>query len=252
MTAYLFTHIPKAAGSWVRRNCIEPNFAPQDMIHFGGSARQIPEVRRAIAQRRGRDVAVWGHFVYGFHRLLPVDCRYFTVLREPVDRAVSYYYFVQETKIADHHHPERDLAMSMSLLDFSARPSARDVQSRYLAGFAYDRLLARGRGPGVVAACRRSALSHLRHRYDVVGFQDDLSGFADRLSQAYGWTCHGDRGRTWTTDRRPQVDDLSPEAVAELRRLNAMDLEVYDAARGSVSTTHITAKAEAELSSAAC
>ncbi|MEM8708259.1 MAG: hypothetical protein AAGE98_17480, partial [Actinomycetota bacterium] len=51
----------------------------------------------------------------------------------------------------------------------------------------------------------------------------------------YGWTCHGDRGRTWTTDRRPDVEELSDDTVAELRRLNVLDLEVYGEARAKVA-----------------
>ena len=44
--------------------------------------------------------------------------RYITFLREPLDRAVSHYYFIKDCDPKKYLHPLRDIADALSLEDF--------------------------------------------------------------------------------------------------------------------------------------
>mgnify|MGYP003573496753 FL=1 len=85
----IFLHIPKTAGTSLRRIVeqqvpadrllsLYPPFAPSD----GERVRE-----RLMSGTR----YLFGHLNYGVHKIVAVDARYITLLREPVSRVVSYY-----------------------------------------------------------------------------------------------------------------------------------------------------------------
>jgi len=79
-----------------------------------------------------------GHLPYGIHRFVSGEGqpRYYTMLRDPVERAISFYYECLwprgDKKVADH--PEHATAWKHDLIDFYQIPRFRNVQTRMIAG----------------------------------------------------------------------------------------------------------------------
>ena len=57
-----------------------------------------------------------GHLYFEIHREIPQSTGYFTMLRDPVDRIISNYYYVLRAK--DHRLHQRINAEKMSLADY--------------------------------------------------------------------------------------------------------------------------------------
>src|SRR5207237_5532245 len=94
-----YVHIPKAAGSTVRTVFL--NAWPRDTIGNSGNAFRNPDasagkIQRLIRPRKERQIRILvGHTPYGILREnLPSDARYITILREPVDQALSYLHYL--------------------------------------------------------------------------------------------------------------------------------------------------------------
>src|SRR5206468_13017876 len=106
-----------------------------------GSNRILPlfesmlgEELAAIAQNQmDRLRIVTGHLYFGAHEFSARPCTYITMLREPIDRVISHYYFVR-------HDPSNylyELARKMSLKEFGescGRQEPNNDQTRLLAG----------------------------------------------------------------------------------------------------------------------
>ena len=78
------------------------------------------------AERRDSVRLIWGaHVEYGLHEYLSEPVSYFTLLREPVNRVLSHYYFAREQRCA----PE-----DPSLPDHLAAHVEANLQTRLLGG----------------------------------------------------------------------------------------------------------------------
>src|SRR5881628_840427 len=93
--AIIFLHLPKAAGSTLNRfieweyplsqiYSVDPVFYRRSWAHL-----------QRFSKERLRKMRVFkGHMLFGLHAILPQPATYITVLREPVDRVLSAFYFM--------------------------------------------------------------------------------------------------------------------------------------------------------------
>ena len=80
----IFTHIPKVAGTSLVRKLVLPNY-PRDLIKsYKGELD--------LLRSRGRYQVLVGHSVYGIQHLVTGPVKMFTMLRDPIERAISHYY----------------------------------------------------------------------------------------------------------------------------------------------------------------
>lgn len=69
------------------------------------------------------------------------------VLRNPVDRAVSQYYFIQSCDTDSYQHPRLEDVKSKSLAGLCGMPEYQNVQTRFIAGLHWE-LIGRWLGLG--------------------------------------------------------------------------------------------------------
>ena len=133
----IFIHIPKAAGSTLNQVlnrqykaqhilCIKEGMSKQDSID---SFKQLPKKKKAHLR------CIRGHMPFGLHQWLPQPATYLTILRNPVERLISYYYFVLETPI--HHFHSEVVQNDLTLEDFVtkiANINETNLQTRWISG----------------------------------------------------------------------------------------------------------------------
>ena len=113
--------------------------------------------------------------------------RYITFFRDPVNRAVSYYYFIKDCDRKLYLHPLRYFADSMDLTGFYCNRRLQNMQTHFIAGyFASEMHL---RLPWLYTGRRllAKAKSNLDRHYLAYGlqerFEESLVIFQERL----GW-----------------------------------------------------------------
>src|SRR5690242_7431356 len=97
--AVIFLHIPKAAGSTLNR-LIEFEYPLFEMysidpVFYRWSGTHL---HRLSKRRLGKIRVFKGHMLFGLHAILPQPATYITVLREPVERVLSSFYFMRSYK----------------------------------------------------------------------------------------------------------------------------------------------------------
>lgn len=169
-----------------------------------------------------RDIRlVTGHFRYTeqYHRESLQNCLSVTVLRDPVDRFVSLYYY--------NHFKDSDYGKEhLSLEEYIAKPRARRCAEDYV------RLL---RGTGV--AHREfatendisSAIKNLK-RFDVVGCLERLPQFTQALAAKSGLELQIETLNKSPAPRSQRHAELPAALRKEIETLCRPSIEVYEAA----------------------
>jgi hypothetical protein len=239
--ALLFLHIPKAGGTTLH-SVVEKQFAPEMTFNIVGtdSPKSIKEFINLPEEQRARIRLVKGHMPYGLHKYLSVPATYITMLRDPVDRIVSHYYFVLNTPSHYLHHEVTSRKMSLS--DFVRSGMSTELtndQTRLTSGVekvntrlldGEERRTLRASREPVTREILETAKKNLQDHFSAVGlfsrFDESLLLFKRRL----GWRNIYYVRRNVTKDR-PGKQLLARETRDLIAQHNEMDVELYEYAR---------------------
>lgn len=113
---YIFLHIPKCAGTTLRYH-VENNFPRGECLPlYNSGTNQLtrPLVFDSITSfsqdDRARIRIVYGHEVYyGIHELFDKPARYFTFLRDPIAKTISFYNYRMQQAIRSNTLVEKDM-----------------------------------------------------------------------------------------------------------------------------------------------
>ena len=111
-----------------------------------------------------------GYVFFGIHESLHRPATYVTIIRDPIDRIISHYYYVRHT--SNHRFHSTVTSQSMSLKDYVSSGLAKELdngQVRLLAGRKADECFAIGQ-------CSKDLLEmakkNLQEHFIVVGLTE--------------------------------------------------------------------------------
>lgn len=203
----VYQHIPKCGGTAFREACgrmfpVTHELLPDrsDAVAWDGFAANVPD-----PQVEGeRVVMITGHYVHEgvrpWERFAPLrdaggNVEWLTVLREPLDRVISSFYYRQQ----------REAKVPHTLEDWVKRK--RNTQSRYLG---YE-------GGGA---------ANFLDRYVFVGITERLQESVGVLAAQLDCVAT-DVGRANVTTRKRA--ELAPGLAEKFRERNELDYELYEA-----------------------
>lgn len=214
----VFLHIPKTGGISLRELFLRASGGPSfRIIH---PIDDLERLRAKPEEFRAQVRLVEGHLYYGVHELLPNPCLYATMLRDPVERVLSYYSFVREYR--GHHLYAQVAGMSLGEClrarltietdNFMVRAltSIRNVHVEY------------GR---VTRAMLDEAAANLE-TFAAVGLTERFDESVAMFARVVGWGEVRAR-RLNATKQRVRREELSEEDLALVREHNALDIELY-------------------------
>lgn len=235
----VFMHVPKCGGTSVsealyatvplyrkigildspsiRRALAIQNTGNDDLSYHdeGPNARQISRFREALLlmHMAHRATLIHGHFLFSeaAWQHFGNRYRYVTILRDPVERTISNY--------------RMDLRTGTFSGDFDAFLDSAEGRRKALHKLRYFSGIATvepGREAEAMVLARRNM-----ERFSLIGFLDDLRGFADDFAALFGvrpWIAHYNRA-----EARPFT--ISDDQRARLTSLCAADIELYEHAR---------------------
>ena len=216
--AVIFVHIPKAAGTTLRK-IIERQYKPTAIFTVQESIeefKKLPEAQRTAIR------CLMGHMRFGAHELLPRVSIYITVLRDPLDRVISHYYYVLRSPDNVLHNDV--VSKSMSLKDFvcsGMTPELDNGQTRRLSGVGHSIGFGQCSTELLVSAKR-----NLREQFAVVGLAERFDETLILLKRALGWRVPLYVKENVTRNRPPR-EEISDDILAVMEKYNKLDIELY-------------------------
>ena len=218
--ALIFLHIPKTAGTTLNR-IIEWQYSPFAIFTMDPyRIRATPErLKRLSEGRRRRLRVVRGHMFYGIHEFLPQGARYFTMLRDPVARLLSSYYFILRRPLNPLH---RKVKREKLTVEDCVRlfPQRHNLQCRLIAGVkdtasADERLL-------------DTAKRNLVKSFSVVGISERFQESLMLIATTFDWKIPVYKNCK-VSKTRPEIGSGTVEMIRDYNRL---DVELYEFAKG--------------------
>lgn len=242
----IFLHIPKTAGSTLRKVITQQYRADQTLKCYyqkqGISLREALDEMKALSKEPAEGIKIiCGHVGFGIHEHLPWPCSYFTMLRDPIDRVISGYYHI----LRDSSHKFQAQVQRMSLKEYVSSGLLRSEAARINAVNAMDNAQTRLLSGHVVEAeisgapldygpCDKEMLErakkNLRERFKVVGLSERFDESLMLFKKTLGWSSiyYVKANVGWNRTRKEQI---SKDTLRCIEKYNELDFELYMYAR---------------------
>jgi hypothetical protein len=232
-----FMHIGKTAGTSVQHTLLE---AMAGAAIFHESLENFDVV--SAAELSINDLVI-GHFTYQHVKKLRPDRLLMTFLRDPVERVISNYSFLRsESPMSNYSRRAIEAARALTLREFllCEEPAVRMVTANCQAKWlAYD---IRPKHQSRISSLQGEAERNLAS-FDFVGIVEYFSESIAALSREIGVELVIKRLNV--TGARFSEPPVSSEDVELIRRMNAVDIALYQGARRKFERVHFAANVRA-------
>lgn len=204
-------HIPKTAGTSFR-NILKSVYGEKQVVRFDineiGSVRlnEVPYLKKELPPVK----VIHGHFEYTMleqHFSLPGNYKLITWMRDPVQRVVSNFFYLESRlkEILDEKRNNLNILSKMqrTLIEYARAEINRNRQAKFLAG--------------------RNA-----ETFDFIGIQEYFDDEIKRLAAVLEWKSLPKSLHHNKTSMEAAV--IPEEVLQEIRALNMEDMKLYEEA----------------------
>ncbi len=223
----IFMHIPKTGGDTLNQ-ILERQYQPEHIYSmlYEPSTIKADIFRRMSADRREEIRLLRGHMSFGIHQYLAGPFTYFTLLRQPIERVISLYYFILRTP--KHYLHEIITSENMSLL------TCLKNEISIVLDNAQTRMVSGVNGEPGFGECNEQTLEtakkNLREYFAVVGLTGRFDETLLMLQKAFGWRDIF-YTRRHVAKKRPRKENLSQDTLDALEKTQQLDIALYQYAQ---------------------
>lgn len=226
----IFTHVPRSAGTTLV-NIMSRHYPSREQFFFyvreksGNIDMALEEFKRLSDEDKNKLKLLQGHTSFGIHTYYPAYT-YITLLRDPTERVLSYYYYIVNRK--DHYLHNLVLNNKMRLEDFVTSGISAEldnIQVRQLSGMTKTLI---GK---CTEAMLNTAKSNLLNQYAVFGITERFDESIILMKRHFNWQ-YPFYYKMNTISNKPLKEQLSLSTRRAIEKYNGLDVELYNFATG--------------------
>jgi hypothetical protein len=186
------------------------------------ASESLRTLREMPKRERSKIRLVKGHYAYGLHELFPQEGNYFTLLRNPISRLISYYFYAKRTP---EHYLHRII--------FKENFDVSDLIQRKLTLELDNDQVRRVSGVGDTVKFGDCTVEMLELAKQNIAENFAVTGFTERFDESllliqdyFGWK-NVFYVRKNVAKSRPRRDTLPGNQIAAIREANVLDIKLY-------------------------
>lgn len=213
----IFLHSMKTGGTTLN-GIVDKLYRSKSIYKIGANRVESTNQLIALPQDKKDELEfITGHMYYGLHNHLG-ECEYITILRNPIERAISTYYHVLDRD----YHPWNPTLVdeNLSLIDYVEKDmmAANNHQTIMISGFSEIEFKENPQKALLVA------MENLDKKFSAIGITERFDEFVILLNKKFGWNIQefeklNVRGKEYNVS-------ISERKIIEEH--NKQDLELYE------------------------
>lgn len=219
----IFLHLPKTGGRTLEM-VIRRHFGSDRVFGvYAPQPAQALERYDGLSEQEKREYrAIVGHAPMDMHRKVPGPCVCVTLLRHPVDRVVSTYYFARRTESHPGYAPIHEQDMSLGeTVESGVIPMLDNGQTRVL-----------GEWWGEYGTCPPEAADRAMENIDshvaMAGLTERYDESLLLMARTFGWPWWSMLYvRRNVAPNRPPAAEIPRDVLSRIEELNQVDLDLY-------------------------
>ncbi|WP_368298715.1 sulfotransferase family 2 domain-containing protein [Cytobacillus firmus] len=208
----IHTHIPKTGGMTLR-SIVNKNYDKEKMLTNVFSS-SVSKFKKDIQEKTDIEF-VTGHHPFGLHEYTNRPCAYITMLRDPIERVISMYYYNLRKENHPLHKKVKQLTFEEFINDKGLSRRTINRQTQKIVGSLNPR-----------EDDLQKAKNILSKHYKVVGITEMFDESIFLMKKELGWQDISYERKNYTADR-PTREQFSNEIIERIKELNHIDMQLY-------------------------
>lgn len=199
------------------RRLLDDQYTKKGVLRYPPE-KPVQAIRKLSQAERKKIRCVYGHLRYGVHKHFSGQSVYITMVRDPLERILSTYYFVRS-------RPKNRLYHKVKRMSFSQFVTSRDPDIQASLNNHQTRMISGTRQPNI-----QKAINHIKRRFVVVGITEMYPESVFMMKKMLGWK-NVNYTKENVTKSRPKHTDISAEIKRHIVKNNQLDYQLYDFAK---------------------
>lgn len=225
-SAVLFLHIPKTAGSTFHM-ILHKRYPKKSVCNVFGARYSDKEIKEFIVlpDSKKKDIALLkGHQPFGLHNYMPKECTYISILRDPVERVISQYYYIKKNAFNPFH--EQVEKGGMSLVDFVESGMSIGINNGQCR-FFYGDVDKHSYGQ-CDDEMYSKVISNLKEHFIWLGLTERFDESVLILSKLLGWETPPYYIRENVSKIRKPARSIDTDTIETIKKYNNLDIKLHN------------------------